>query len=293
MLRLFLFALFIAGVFLPSFADPYWLRVISSALLLSSLAYAHNLLFHFLGYPAFGGVAFFGIGAYTFSLSFSRHYPLYVSLPFAGIISSLIAVISLPIILRLKSHYFAIGTLALQIMFMELAENLNITGGTKGYALKVPESANITTFYLFLFILLSLLILTALLEKSIFGKTLKVIKEDEEASLTMGINPLPYKLLVLIMMTLYLGILGGVFSLWSTYIDASTVFDPLLSVKTFFVLILSISAPVFGPLAWSFIFELAFEILWSSFTQIHGLLLGTAIILLILFFPKGAVWKSS
>lgn len=288
-----LFILVIAGAVFPLLADPYWLRVASSALLLSSLAYSHNLLFHFLGYPTFGGVAFFGIGAYTFSILISHHLPIYASMLLAGILSSLFAIPLLPVVLRLKSHYFAIGTLALQITLMEVAENLSITGGTKGYALKVSESSNLIAFYLFLFLTVILLIYCAFLERSILGKTLKAIKEDEEAAQTLGINSMPYKMLMLISMTFSLGLLGGTFSIWSAYIDAPTVFSPVLSVKTFFILILSIKAPVLGPLLWSILFELIFELMWSSFPQVHGLLLGIAIILLILIFPKGVLWKGS
>ena len=92
---------------------------------------------------------------------------------------------------------------------------------------------------------------------------------------------------------LFLGLTGGVFSFWNAYVDASTLFNPMLSVKTFFILTLSLSLPTYGPLLWSFFFEMLFELLWSKFLMLHGLLLGIAIVLLILFFPRGVVWKRS
>jgi branched-chain amino acid transport system permease protein len=142
MLKLLPF-IFVVGCLFLLFANPYWLRIASSALLLSSLSYAHNLLFYFLGYPAFGGVAFFGLGAYTFSFLYSKGFPLIPSLLLSMLIPSLFALILLPIMLRLKSHYFAISTLALQVMLMELVENIEFLGGTKGYALNLSHHANI------------------------------------------------------------------------------------------------------------------------------------------------------
>ncbi len=38
----------------------YWGRVLSSALMLSSFSLAQNILLGYTGYPAFGGIAFFG-----------------------------------------------------------------------------------------------------------------------------------------------------------------------------------------------------------------------------------------
>jgi branched-chain amino acid transport system permease protein len=292
MLKLF-FLIFVVDCLFLLFANPYWLRIASSALLLSSLSYAHNLLFYFLGYPAFGGIAFFGLGAYTFSFLYSKGFPLIPSLFLSMLIPSLFALILLPIMLRLKSHYFAISTLALQVMLMELVENIELFGGTKGYALNLSHHANIIAYYLFLLALLGLFLFTILLERSLFGRTLKAIKEDETASLTLGINPMSYKLSMLLLMGMSLGLLGGAFSIWSAYIDASTVFNPILSVKTFFVLILSLNSPVYGPFLWSLFFEMFFETLWSNFPQVHGILLGLGIMLLILAFPRGLKWKRS
>ena len=292
MLR-FALLVFALSLFFPLFANPYWLRLLSSAFLLSSLSYAHNLLFYQLGYPAFGGIAFFGLGAYTFSFLYSQNFPLTLSLLFSVLVPPLLSPILLPIMLRLKSHYFAVSTLALQVMLMEIVENIELFGGTKGYALNLSYNANVIAYYLFLLALLSLFLLTLFLEKSPFGKTLKALKEDEVASLTLGINPIPYKLSMFLLMSMSLGFLGGAFSLWSAYIDAPTVFNPLLSVKTFFILILSMSSPVYGPFLWSLFFEVLFETLWSNFPQVHGVLLGLGIMLLILIFPKGLRWRKS
>ncbi len=277
---------------LPFELNPYWLRLLTSFMLLACLSYSHNLLFYFLGYPAFGGIAFFGFGAYAFSILYnSYNLPFPLSLILGGLSSSLLAILVAPIIMRLKSHYFAIATLALQLCLMELAQNLEITGGTMGIAFNVPKDSNLISYYSSLILLSVLLLLTLFLERSRLGLTIKAIREDEITAMSIGINTTLYRSLAFVIMALFLGIAGGVFSFWNAYVDAPTLFNPMLSVKTFFILTLSLSSPVHGPLLWSFIFEAIFEMLWSRFLVLHGLFLGLAIVLLILTFPKGISWK--
>ncbi|MFN3814074.1 MAG: ABC transporter permease subunit, partial [Aquificaceae bacterium] len=128
-------------------------------------------------------------------------------------------------------------------------------------------------------------------EMSNLGLTMKAIKEDETASLSIGVNATVYRSFAFMGMAFFLGLLGGVFSFWNAYVDAPTLFNPMLSVKTFLVLTLSMSAPVFGPLFWSWVFEMVFELLWSKFLLLHGVLLGLAIVVFVLLFPRGLVWK--
>ena len=129
--------------------------------------------------------------------------------------------------------------------------------------------------------------------KNPLGLTMKAIREDETTALSVGINAVLYRSIALMVKAIFLALTGGVYSFWKAYVDASTLFNPMLSVKTFFKLTLSLSLPTYGPLLWAFFFEMLFELLWSKFLMLHGLLLGIAIVLLILFFPRGGVWKRS
>ena len=82
-------------------------------LIFASLGEAWNLITGFAGQTSFGHAAFFGIGAYTSAVIFSR----YGITPWAGVIlggilaSAAAAVISYPCF-RMNVHYLAIATLA-------------------------------------------------------------------------------------------------------------------------------------------------------------------------------------
>src|SRR5687768_4928059 len=52
----------------PFYLEPYWLRVLSLMFMYASLAQGINLIAGFAGYPAFGNVVFFGLGAYSVAI---------------------------------------------------------------------------------------------------------------------------------------------------------------------------------------------------------------------------------
>ena len=56
----------------PFHVSLYWQRVLTSIFMFATLAQAINLIAGFTGYPAFGNVVFFGLGAYTVAIVMTR-----------------------------------------------------------------------------------------------------------------------------------------------------------------------------------------------------------------------------
>jgi len=57
-----------AGIFLtccPFFLSAYWLRILTNIFMFAILSQAINIISGYTGYPAFGNVVFFGLGAYS------------------------------------------------------------------------------------------------------------------------------------------------------------------------------------------------------------------------------------
>ena len=279
----------VAGDSLPS---GYMLRVLSSALMLTSLALSQNVLLGYTGYPAFGGIAFFGVGSYAAGvLSKSLGMPFYLSIPLGGIVSTLIALAVAPVFMRLRSHYFAIATLALQLALAEMVANLEFTGGSYGINLPIYRGVleDYVFYLLFLFLTAGLFFLNVYIDRSVFGYALKAIREDELAAETLGVNTLIFKSVSFMLMALTTGLAGGVYAYWITYIDPPSVFDPLLSVKTFVALLLGGVGSTVGPVLGAFFLELVSEVVWSRLLELHGVVLGTLIVLVVLLLPRGIV----
>ncbi len=269
---------------------PYWGRVLSSALMLSSLALAQNVLLGYTGYPAFGGIAFFGIGGYTTAILMkSLSIPFLPSLLIGGLVAGLTALIIAPPLMRLRSHYFAITTLALQLALGEVVANLEFTGGTDGINLPIYRGPFEGSFFYFLFLLLALIsfLINLWVDRSVFGYALKAIREDEVAAESVGVNTVLFKSLSFGISSFLTGLAGGVYAYWITYIDPTSMFDPLLSVKTFVALLLGGVGTTVGPLLGAFLLEMVSEIVWSGLTEVHGIILGLLIVLGILLVPRG------
>ncbi len=275
------------GDMLPS---GYIIRVLSFTLMLSILALAQNILLGFTGYPAFGAVAFFGVGGYGSALLGKElGVPMLLSIVLGGLLSSLLAITLAPVLMRLKSHYFAIATLALQLALGEAVANLQFTGGADGINLPIYRGPleGLLFFYLFLLLTLLAFVLNIYIDRSVFGYALKAIREDEVAAESLGVNTVLFKSYSFALMALVTGLCGGIYAYWITYIDPVSMFDPLLSVKMFVALLLGGVGTTTGPLLGGFLFELISEVIWSGFTFLHGVVLGLIIILIVIFLPKG------
>lgn len=287
LLLLLPFPLSLLENFLPS---GYILRILSSALLLTSLVFAQNILLGYTGYPAFGGITFFGVGSYTAGI-LSKEFgtPILPSLLGSGVVAALIGFALAPVFMRLKSHYFAIATLALQLAMAEVVANLEFTGGS--YGINLPIYRGFLEGYIFYLLFFAVAFFAFLLnlyvDRSVFGYALKAIREDEIAAESLGVNTLLFKSVSFTLMSFVTGLAGGVYAHWITYIDPPSVFDPVISVKTFVALLLGGLGTTVGPFLGAFFLELLSELVWSRFLELHGIVLGALIMLSVLLLPKG------
>ncbi len=292
--KLILFIVFVIVLTaLPFVISGYWLRVLTQTFLFGAIATGSNIIIGFTGYPAFGNIAFFGIGAYvTGVLTTKYNMPFFYTLPFCAISGIIVAsLLGIPI-LRLKGHYFAIATVGVMETIKELVDNMTeLTGGGPGLTLPIMQGEPEYIYKFFYFImpgvmLFSLLILF-IVSKIKQGYALRAIRVDEDAASVMGINTPVYKTFAWAVSAALVGITGGVYAYWLSYIDPHTVFGGTYPVKMFAMILLGGGTTVIGPMLGAFILELISEIVWSKFIAIHGMVLGLLIIFIILFLPKG------
>src|SRR5205823_3111974 len=75
------------------------------------------------------------------------------------------------------------------------------------------------------------LLVSWLIRKSKFGTGLIAIREDEDKAATVGIDTPVYKSLGFAASAVFLGMAGGVYGYYLTFIDPSGMFDIVLSVQ--------------------------------------------------------------
>lgn len=128
-----LIALLVIGL-APNLMNDYYLGVASTVGINTVLALGLILVTGFAGQFSLAQAAFFGMGAYgsgllTVKLAWPPELAILVS---AALATALAYAIGKPIF-RLRGHFLAMGTLALNIIFYLVVNNLSVTGGSSGF----------------------------------------------------------------------------------------------------------------------------------------------------------------
>jgi branched-chain amino acid transport system permease protein len=283
-------------LFCPFFLSAYWLRILTQAFMFALLAQAINIIAGYAGYPAFGNVVFFGLGAYSTGVLMVKFNTAFFSSMISGIGICLFftLIFGLPV-LRLKGHYFAIATLGLNEATKALVDNLTgLTGGGMGLSLPLiagdVESNSRFFYFMFLGAMVLCLLVTHLLMRSRFGYAIRTIRSNERAAEGMGINTTKYKVLAWMISAAFTSIAGSLYAYWMSHIEPAIVFDMAIAIKAFVMFLLGGAGTLLGPLLGAFILETVSTFAWSYLLNYHLATLGGIIIAIVIFMPRGVVF---
>ena len=283
-------------VFCPFFLSPYWLRILTHTFMFAVLAQAINIIAGYAGYPAFGNIVFFGLGAYSTGVLMVKFHAAFVTSMIFGIALCLLftSLFGLPV-LRLKGHYFAIATLGLNEATRALVDNLTgLTGGGMGLSLPLVvgdiETNSRYFYFMFFGTMLLCILVTHLLMRSRFGYALRSIRSNERSAEGMGINTTKYKVMAWMISAGFTGIAGSLYAYWMSYIEPAAVFDMAIAIKSFVMFLLGGAGTLLGPILGAFILESVSTLSWSHLLNYHLGTLGVIVILIVIFLPKGVIF---
>ncbi len=285
----------IGFMILPFVVEGYWIRVITSIFMYAIITAALNIIAGFAGYAAFGNIVFFGVGAYTTAMLMLRVgiYWWAGALVGGGLAAIYAILLGIPI-LRLRGHYFAIATLGINRATEQIALDWgSFTGGGKGITLPLPQM-EIQTFYAMIyFIMFGLLLFTVLVNfliaRSRLGYALRAIRDNEDAAEASGIFAPSCKIIAWAISAFITGVTGGVFAYWFSFIEPATVFDIMIAVKAFVMMMLGGAGTVLGPVFGAFLIELISELVWGKFLTVHMLILGMIMMAVVILIPRGMI----
>lgn len=278
----------------PAFLDQYWMRILTFALMFAAMSAALNITAGFIGYPAFGDVVWFGLGAIvTGALMVRAEWPFVAAVPAAVLICTLLATAVGPSLLRLRGHYFAIGTLALNEATRALVQNLEVTGGGSGLALPVTtgsvESTSRFFYYLFFGAMALTVLVSIVVTKSKLGYGLRSIRANEDAAEAVGVNTTRLKTIAWTLSAALIGLAGAIYAYWISFIEPPAIFDAAISIKMFVIVLLGGVGTVFGPVIGAFGIQLLESEVWGSFVGYNLMILGGLVMVIVLFLPRGVV----
>jgi len=277
---------------LPVLGDNYLLRLGTMFAMYAALALSWNIIGGFAGYPSFATAAFFGLGAYTGAILQGTGVSMFIAWAGAGLVACGFAALLGMAILHLKGHYFAIASLVVAEVLLEVATSwTSVTGGGMGLNLPVLQISIEAQARLFFYAMLTIAVLALgmnwLVANGKLGFALRCIRQNEDASSMVGIDTTFYKVTGFALSAVFVGSAGAIYASWVFYIEPADVFSVLTSVKPIVMVLLGGAGTVLGPVIGAFVFIVMEELVWRNFLSFHAAVLGLLIVGLIFFVPNG------
>lgn len=251
---------------------------------------AWNLLGGLTGQVSFGFAVFYGLGAYASAMMINAGRSPYFAF-LGGMAIAVLAsfLVGMPTF-RLRGPYFAIATIGVGEATRVIMNNLDFTGGASGYRIVETKPFNQLEHYYTAIIFMAIAVaVSAAVMHSKFGLALRAIKQDQEAAAALGVNPYMSKLWIHAVAAGLTGIAGGVYARYHAFIYPGDVFAFQTSISILLMPVIGGIGTVWGPVLGGVIFGIVEEELVVYFPNLHLLLYGSVLILIILFEPDGLI----
>jgi branched-chain amino acid transport system permease protein len=280
-------ALLAVALAVPLLHNGYYENLVRGILMFGAMALGWNLIGGYAGYVSFGNVVYFGLGAYASAFLAQRGVEsVWLAIPLAMAVAAAFALLLGWPILRLRGHYFGIATLGIALATQEIVANVDALGGGTGVTLR--QAAWFSQYYYAMWLVCAAsLLVTWFVARSKFGYALVAIRENEDAAAVLGIDPTYFKIAAWAISGMMAAAAGAVFAFANGFVDPPTAFSVDDNVFPIVMTILGGAGTVAGPLAGAIVLTAINETLWSHFPQIHTLFFGAAIVLVVLFLPRG------
>ena len=274
----------------PVFLDTSWVSLLCEILILAVAASGLNLLIGYTGMISFGPAGLYAVGAYSMAVLIVQTGAPFGVAFIAGPIGATFASFIIGwFCVRRTAVYFALLTLAFsQLIHTIIFKWYGLTGGDDGIVgIPVPEvlSSIVNYYYFSLACALVCLLLLWLIVNSPFGKALQVIRENPGRAEFIGVNVRKYQLIVFAIQGFFLGVAGSMLCGFN-----HNVFPPIAnwteSIDIIIACLLGGMLHFIGPFVGALVYILLDKLV-SGFTEYWSLVLGTIVIMLVLFFRGG------
>ena len=277
----------------------YHVNVMVSALIFVVLGLGLNITVGLAGLLDLGYIAFFAVGAYTYAL-LSKNFGLgfWTCLPLGGVMGMLFGVVLGFPILRLRGDYLAIVTLGFASITKIVLENWDtVFGGAAGIA-NIPRpdlfgidltgrEKAVYTYYIVLALVALTVLVTNRLKNSRIGRAWMALREDEIASVAMGVDMARTKLSAYALGAFWAGLVGVIFAAHNNFInpDSFTFMDSAMILA---MVVLGGMGSILGVIIASLALKLLPEYL-RAFAEYRMLVFGAVMVLMMIFRPQGLI----
>lgn len=233
----------VAILAIPVFTVSYWSTVLGSAVFYGLIVLSIVVLTGWTGQISLAALGFAGAGAFgTAFFSTQAHLPFYVVMPLSGLLGIPLALLIGVPALRLRGFFLALATLA----FMVACESWLFTQSFFSTHNDVDRrflrnDLSQPSFYVSVGFAVLVFIGVRNLGKTRIARAWHAIRDSENTAISMGIDPVRYKLLAFAVSGFIAGIAGGSFGYMNLKIVAANF--------TFFLTLTYITAAVISGIA--------------------------------------------
>ncbi|MGB7180764.1 MAG: branched-chain amino acid ABC transporter permease [Burkholderiaceae bacterium] len=219
-----------------------------------------NIISGMCGQVSLGHAAFIGIGAYCAGLLAKLAWPMWATVPAAGLAGAVLGVLVGLVALRVRHDFLAIATMGVGFVFVGFVRKQEWLGAEMGLA-SIPEPGVSPT--IFAVIVLALVALSLLLSlqiaRSWVGFSFQAIADDEDVVNMMGISVTRHKLLAFALGTLLAGLAGGLYAHYTRFV-APDSFGFLLSISVLSMVVIGGVGSTLGVLTAAILLSLLPEL---------------------------------
>jgi branched-chain amino acid transport system permease protein len=278
----------------------YYQNLLILTFLLAIGASGWNIMGGYAGYISLGNSAFIGLGAYTTAILAARHgLSPFLGCLVGGLACAVAAALLSLVTRRTRGMYFVIVSFAaLQLLGTVATTWSSLTGGSKGLAMPLPTWSLARQNWPFYYSLLALLILmvavSALVRGSKLGLGLFAIQDDEDKATGLGVRTAVYKMIAFVLGGTVVGVAGGIYAYYITFLNTAAVFDIVTSVLIVLAALLGGRGTLWGPVLGAFIIEPLANVTTTNLGgadagAIRLLLFGGLLGAVVLFLPRGVL----
>jgi branched-chain amino acid transport system permease protein len=283
--------------------DVYVQNILILTLMYAALSQSWNILSGYCGQISLGHALYFGIGAYTTTLLFTKFGVLpWFGMLAGGVIAAVIAMgLGYPFF-RLRGHYFVIATIVIAEIGLLLFQNWEWAGAAMGITVPVRGDSwvkfqflrsKLPYFYFALALCCLAWFVTWWLEDSKWGYWWRAVKDNPEAAESLGVVVFNSKMGAAAVSAFLVAIGGAFYAQFLAYIDPESVmgfqFSLLMALPAVLGGIGTLWGPVLGAAILIPMTELTRSYIGGSGRGVDLIVYGTLIVLISLALPRGLV----
>jgi branched-chain amino acid transport system permease protein len=284
-----------AALFLPFLLSTYDKEILVLFVINVMLVLGYRTITTMGGW-SFAHTAIMGLGSYTMAILTQEEFGVsfWLTLPLAAVAAGIFsALLSYPV-LRTRGFYFFLSTFAAgEALRQSYKQFTGITGGTYGISfIPRPESilgvsfeSTISYYYLVLIFTIVIAIMLIMFNGSRFGRTITAVAQNEELSLSIGINTRRYRMIAFVLGSAIAGVAGVFFANFNGIINPAD-FGSSLMFKVIAAAIVGGVRTIWGPILGLFYLTMLEE-LFFSYADWVPLLWGVSVIGILIFAPNG------